>query len=262
MPADIRFSVVIPAWNASRTVVEAVRSCLAQTVPPQEVLVVDNGSTDGTAAVLEAAFGSRIRLIRLPENRGPSGGRNAGMDAATGTHIAFQDADDRWHPRKLERMAAALQEHPRAALLFHRFTLSETDWQAAGDAPVPLRRHPFWKMLLRNAVGTPCAVVRRSGMPVRFDESLRHAEDYDFFLRIASREPVWLLDAPLTLLGRPVLSAGGQSSDRRAMRRGEARAWLKLARARPELAPLLPLLLLWGLLKHLWGTLRRFCGRR
>ncbi len=239
MREGVRFSVVCAAYNARATVVRAVQSCLHQTYPPHEVIVVDDGSTDGTADLLEETFAARVRVIRLPGNLGPSAARNRGMDAASGDFIALQDADDWWHPEKLARVAEALAKQPSARFVFHAYVHRP----APLTARAPARCYPVWKLLLRNAVATPCAVLVNDSS-LRFDERLRHMEDWDLFLRAAEQVGAWRIDEPLTVLGRPVLSAGGLSSSRWKMRVGEMRVYRKWAAARWWRLALLPVL--WG----------------
>src|SRR5712675_1199611 len=97
----MRVSVIIPTYNSGRLVVEAVESALAQTLAPAEILVVDDGSTDDTRDRL-AKFGPPVSYIHQ-ENQGVAAARNRGIRAATGDLVAFLDADDVWHPKKLER---------------------------------------------------------------------------------------------------------------------------------------------------------------
>ena len=111
-------SVVVPAYNAARYVVDAVASVLAQTAPPGEVIVVDDGSTDDTAAVL-APFGDSVRLVRQPHT-GYAAAMNRGVAAASGSLLAFQDADDLWLPEKLERQVAALAADAELDAVFGR----------------------------------------------------------------------------------------------------------------------------------------------
>lgn len=240
MREAVRFSVVCAAYNAQATVVRAIQSCLHQTHPPHEVIVVDDGSIDGTADLLEEMFAARVRVIRLTQNMGPSAARNRGMDAASGDFVALQDADDWWHPEKLARVAKALAIQPAARFVFHAYAHGGP---APLAAPASARRYPVWKLLLRNAVATPCAVLANDSS-LRFDERLRHMEDWDLFLRAAEQLGAWRLDAPLTVLGRPVLSAGGLSSSRWKMRLGEMRVYRKWAGARWWRLALLPVL--WG----------------
>ncbi len=247
----IRFSVVCAAYNARETVVRAVGSCVYQTHPPHEIIVVDDASTDDTVAVLETAFGAQIRIVLLAQNGGPSAARNAGMNAATGNFIALQDADDWWEPQKLERVASAIQS-TGAGFIFHRYALGRTKLPASG---LP-RRLPRWRLLLGNVVATPCAVFSAEANQ-RFDERLRWMEDWDFFLRLEEDCGAWLLDEPLTVLGRPVLSAGGLSAARGKMRAAERSIYAKWARRRWWRSPLLPPLWIWSWLKAARKTVRR-----
>lgn len=107
---DIRISVVIPAYNAGDYIARTVQSVLSQTSPPDEIIVIDDGSADDTAAVVRS-LGDRIQLIRQ-ENAGASAARNAGIQAAKGNWIAFLDGDDEWIPQKLELQINHLQKHP------------------------------------------------------------------------------------------------------------------------------------------------------
>jgi hypothetical protein len=106
----MKLSVIIPTFNRSACVGEAIRSALEQTRPPDEVIVVDDGSTDETADVL-SAFGSAVRVIRQA-NAGVSAARNAGIGAARGEWLAFLDSDDLWMPEKLERQLKSASAYP------------------------------------------------------------------------------------------------------------------------------------------------------
>jgi len=106
----MKISVVIAAYNASTTIERAVRSVLAQTRPAEEIIVVDDGSTDGTADIARR-FGSEVRLIVQP-NGGTSIARNRGIEVATGEWIAFLDADDEWLPEKLKLQDELFRAHP------------------------------------------------------------------------------------------------------------------------------------------------------
>jgi glycosyltransferase involved in cell wall biosynthesis len=114
-----RVSVVIPAYNAERYVGQAIHSVLAQTCPPHEIVVVDDGSTDDTAAVV-CRFGEPVRYLRQPhrERGGAAQARNLGVDAAHGDLLAFLDADDLWVPDKLQHQIDALDATPTPDLVF------------------------------------------------------------------------------------------------------------------------------------------------
>jgi glycosyltransferase involved in cell wall biosynthesis len=106
----LRVSCIIPAWNAERYLAATLRSVLAQTRVPDEVIVVDDGSTDSTAT-LAAGFGSPVRVVRQ-DNAGPAAARNRGIAESSGDLLAFVDADDLWEPVKLERQIAHFVEDP------------------------------------------------------------------------------------------------------------------------------------------------------
>ncbi len=248
MSSGIRFSVIVPAWNAERTIVAAVESCLNQTFPPHEIVVIDDGSTDGTKVLLEERFGDRIILVQRPANSGPSAARNAGVARATGTHIAFQDADDIWHREKLAILAGVLEQQPGIAFLFHPYTLAEVSGRIPQQDRVPAP-FPLWRLLLSNPIGTPCVVVSRTAIEP-FDVRLHHMEDYELFLRLAAKHGVSRVGAALTQVGRPILSKGGQSSRRWKMRVGEMKAWCAFAKQYPLYWPLVPVLSGFALLKH------------
>jgi glycosyltransferase involved in cell wall biosynthesis len=111
-------SAILPAFNAERYLREAIDSVLAQRHYPIEVIVVDDGSTDGTRALAEG-FGPPVRAI-CQHNTGPGGARNRGVEAARGAWLAFLDADDLWLPRKIERQLAALADEPEETAVFGR----------------------------------------------------------------------------------------------------------------------------------------------
>jgi glycosyltransferase involved in cell wall biosynthesis len=121
-------SALIPTYNAGHLVVRAIESVLAQSSPASEIVVVDDGSTDDTAERV-AAFGESVRYVAQP-NAGASAARNLGIASSRGEFVAFLDADDVWHPRKLEAQLEALARHPDLGMLSAR----TFDWPASGFA--------------------------------------------------------------------------------------------------------------------------------
>lgn len=111
-------SVVIPAYDRATTIVAAIESVLRQTWTDFEILVVDDGSTDGTAAAAATVADPRLRVVRLAANRGAAAARNAGATQARGRWIAFQDSDDEWLPEKLARQLARLDAQPEAVAAY------------------------------------------------------------------------------------------------------------------------------------------------
>lgn len=244
----ISFTVVIPVYNGSATICRAVDSVLLQTWPPAQIVVADDASTDNTVALLHSAYGNRITILRIPQNGGSAIARNRGIDIAKGTHIAFLDADDEWHPEKLATVAKALVIQPQANLLFHNYMLYH---QSSPVLPpvITLSSLSYCRLLSGNCIVTSCAVIR-AGMGFRFDEGMRHTEDYDLWLRIAYSGMAYSLPGTLTILHRPVTSAGGISSNIWAMRKGELKAYTHLIRYNVIFVLLIPFLWLYSLTKH------------
>lgn len=201
-------SVIIPAFNRAHCVAHAVESVLAQTFQDVEIIAVDDGSTDGTAEVLEK-FGDRVRLIRQ-KNRGVSGARNTGVKAARGEWIAFLDSDDRWHPEKLERQLNALQKYS-AKVCFTRCVnaqneiLRDIDFIASTArepeifyVPDPVDsvclspRHPLIQTMVAER-----AMLEQVGL---FDESFHAAEDAEWIFRLSFLSGFLYIDRPLTTI--------------------------------------------------------------
>lgn len=243
----------MPSFNAAQTIERAVRSCLAQSVPPFEMLVIDDHSKDETLAILRQ-FKDQVSVIALPENSGPAAARNAGIRQAKGDFIAFLDADDFWLPDKLKIVTEVLQQRAEVHFLYHDFEVTGEEKVLPGEKAqavvADIRAQHFGTVLLRNPMATPCVVVRRQE-GLWFDERLHYMEDYELWLRLAANQKIWHLPMVLTVLGRPVLSAGGQSSRRWEMRKGELKVYSRLAWRRKTLLPLLPFLWAFSLLKHL-----------
>jgi glycosyltransferase involved in cell wall biosynthesis len=196
-------STIIPTYNRAQDVVLAVESALGQTYPAElhEVLVIDDGSTDDTEAAL-APFGHRIRYLRKT-NGGVSAARNHGLSHVRGDAVAFLDSDDEWHPEKIARQVALLQERPDIAMVL-------TDMHVVDEARSPMevfhRRSTIpedgWVLhhVLRNPAMTPSTAMIRTQVARElggFDTSLRTAEDLDFHLRLALHHQVAVIPEPL-----------------------------------------------------------------
>lgn len=246
------FSVVIPMYNAQRTIIATVQSCLQQSLPPKEIILVDDCSTDDSVALVNRTFGAKVILIQQPKNAGPAAARNAGWDKATGDFVAFLDSDDQWHPEKLQFCARALQQAD-TDLLWHYY---QTGALPAYTNVVPtLRNTSFFGLLWLNPISTSCVVFRRN-LSLRFNETMYYCEDYELVLRHTYAHHTALLPLYLTELDRPVLSVGGLSANRWKMRKGELKAYCSLAKLHPAFYLLLPILLCWSLAKHLLGAIR------
>ena len=130
---SVKFSVIIPAYNAERYIRKAVESCLGQTYAPYEIIVIDDASTDSTAAIAES-FPSPVRVIRLAKNSGVSVARNRGVEASTGDWLAFLDADDWFLAEKLELQRRCALKNENAVLIYTRFLSSLDGVETSGSA--------------------------------------------------------------------------------------------------------------------------------
>jgi glycosyltransferase involved in cell wall biosynthesis len=192
-------SVVIPTYNYGRFVTAAVDSVLAQTRPADEIIVIDDGSTDDTR---DRLAGCRDRITYVYQaNQGLPAARNTGIRAARGDLIAFLDSDDLWHPRKLEAQLAVLAGTPALGLVAADSVADfRGEWPAVGDpAALPTRPVTLRDILVRSRFGPSSVLARRACFDAvgLFDPDLRSAEDRDMWLRIAARFPTVKVESPL-----------------------------------------------------------------
>ncbi|MGB8993226.1 MAG: glycosyltransferase family A protein [Desulfobaccales bacterium] len=195
-----RVSVIIPTYNRAALVREAVASVLAQTYRDFEVVVVDDGSTDGTGAAL--AGYREIRMHCHRRRRGVAAARNTGVAAARGEWLAFLDSDDLWLPDKLARQMAHLNNQP--GLLVSQ---TEETWVRRGvrvNQPLSHRKVGgliFMPSLARCMVSPSAVILHHRLLEAHggFDETLPAAEDYDLWLRLTWRYEVGLVAAPLVI---------------------------------------------------------------
>ncbi len=222
-------SLIIPAYNSRAYICRAIDSCLAQTYPHCEIVVVDDGSTDGTADLVRERYGGiigdRIRIVEQA-NRGASGARNTGVREARGEFVHFCDSDDVLLPDKVQKSYARFVEFPESVLVTTGATIIDT--KTGRETPRLGFELPsgdiYCELLIGygNFVGTSTAMVRRlSVLDVGgFDESLPVAEDWDLWLRLAARWPFAAVNEPLmTYYDR----ASGLHSDEIALAEGRLR---------------------------------------
>jgi len=155
-------SIVTPAYNAARFVAETIASAQAQTMPDWEMIVVDDRSTDDTAAIVEriAAADPRVRLVRQPANAGPAEARNAALDHARARFVAFLDSDDLWLPEKLERQLAFMAE-TGCALSYTAYRRIDRDGGRTGALIRVPARLRYADLLKNTAIATLTAMVDR-----------------------------------------------------------------------------------------------------
>ncbi len=191
-------SVVMPAYNARTYLRQAILSVLEQDYPNVELIVVDDGSSDGTAEAAES-YGDRVRVLRQ-KNRGPAAARNLGMRSSSGSLIAFLDADDVWLPGKVTAQVVQLRQYPDVGMVYGGFVRWESKPDGSFDCPPPptvedsrlplVEAQSGWiyhELLLDNIVHIITAMVRRTVVDELrgLDEQLPTGEDYDFWLRLS-----------------------------------------------------------------------------
>lgn len=180
--------VVVPVFNDAATVEDAVRSVLEQTHRNLELVVVDDGSEDGSAERAESSFDERCRLLSRP-NGGPAAARNAGVVGSAADFVAFCDADDVWSPQKLTLQLRALAEDPKAVLAYGWVDLVDTDLSVVVTDRRPRFSGSVWTELAGDnfIVSGSNVLIRRAAFETvgGFDESLWGAEDWELHCRLA-----------------------------------------------------------------------------
>jgi glycosyltransferase involved in cell wall biosynthesis len=180
-------SVVLPVHNRADVLARAVQSVLDQRLANFELVIVDDGSTDGSPSVAKSFEDERIKVIELGENRGGNAARNAGVKAAKAPLIAFLDSDDTFLPEKLERVVAEFDSRRELDLLVDSFVkVQPSGARVTRKNPVISDRETFRRALFTRQLwkATPSITVKReTALRVMFDETLRRLQDFDFLIR-------------------------------------------------------------------------------
>jgi glycosyltransferase involved in cell wall biosynthesis len=184
-----KVSVVIPFYNAMKYLPETVDTVLQQTYDDYEVVIVNDGSTENIEDWIRELANPKVRLINQ-ENQGCAGARNTGIQQSSGEYIAILDADDLWHPTKLEKQVNLLDKHPEVGLVYAWSDLIDEQGRRMGRIFKPSAEGKVWEKLLeQNLVGGGSVpLIRRSCLKESglFDPNLlSYVEDWDLWLRIA-----------------------------------------------------------------------------
>ena len=208
----MQVSVIIPTFNRAQTIGRALQSVLSQVGPSFEILIVDDGSTDGTQILIKS-FDQEKAKIRyfFQSNQGPSAARNLGIRNALGFYIAFLDSDDEWLPGKLKAQLEFFERNPD-----YFICQTEEIWIRNGKRVNPMKKHKkfggliFEKCLPLSIVSPSCVMMRREFFDRVgfFDETLPACEDYDLWLRASTHFPIGLIGKPY------VMKYGGHQGQR------------------------------------------------
>jgi len=194
----MKISVIIPTFNRKKTLGRAIQSVLNQSLSPFEILIIDDGSNDGTEEWVKENF-QNIKYI-YQNNHGVSSARNIGIENAYGDWIAFLDSDDEWLPNKLDKQVKAIDSNPKM-----KFFHTNEIWIRNGVRVNQMKKHKkyggyiFEKCLDICRISPSSVLIKKEVFDNigNFDESLRVCEDYDLWLRITSKYSVVFLDIPL-----------------------------------------------------------------
>lgn len=211
-----KISVIIPTYNREKTILRSVESVLNQTYQNLEVLIVDDGSTDGTVELVAGIQDDRVQCIVLEENGGAANARNVGAEYATGEWIAFQDSDDCWRPEKLAKQLGYAERRPKYDLIYCGCKVYEKDgsWLMAPMQPwPPIMEGEMLKTLLqRNVISMPTVLVKREQFLQSggFDVSYKALEDWEYMIRFSKEHKIGFV--PETLVD-VYMQEGGISSN-------------------------------------------------
>jgi len=195
-----KVSVIIPTFNRAHILGEAIDSVLSQKYKNLELMVVDDGSTDETKGVV-SSYIPRLTYI-YQEHHGVSAARNRGITHAQADYLAFLDSDDLWLPNKLYLQMELMQNNPKALICY-----TEEIWIRRGVRVNPMKKHKKFSGMIFEHCLPLCTISPSSALITRslleevggFDEGLEVCEDYDLWLRISARYPIYLIDTPLII---------------------------------------------------------------
>jgi len=231
-------SIIIPCYRCADTIQRAVDSVMAQTRLPEEIILADDFSNDAgkTLGVLDrlhqAHQETNIKVLRLNKNCGPGSARNAGWQESSQPYIAFLDADDSWHPKKLEIQYQWMSAHPNVVLSGHT-SVKIAKGAALPDLPERLvaRHIDRLGLLLSNRFPTRSVMLKRE-VSHRFIPEKRYAEDYLLWLTIVfSGQPAWFLNMPMAYAFKEEFGDGGLTGNLWETQQGVLDTYQRLFRA-------------------------------
>ena len=214
-------SVVIPTYNRIHTLPASVDSVLKQTYENLELIIMDDGSTDGTEEYVKNIADERVRYRKADKNMGPSAARNMGAKLAKGEYLAFQDSDDEWAPDKLERQMKLMMDNGDISLVYSEFCLYRN-----GEllAVIPSRNIPYEEkqgslfsyLLLYPLISTQTILIRTKAFIVEggFNETLKAYEDFEFTMRFAKNHRIGFVQEALVKVNSQESSVSKQFEER------------------------------------------------
>ena len=223
--ADV--TVIIPCFNAEKTIERAVNSVLNQTLLPKKIFLIDDCSIDNTLNIamgLASNSSVHIEVISLTENQGPSFDRNYAWNLAETEFIAFLDSDDAWHEDKIFYQYNFMKNNPTAVMTGHNFRIGS--FEKLDEEYVCFNKINLNKLLFKNYFITP-GVMLKNVISLRFDESMKYSEDYKLWLSILCNYPdsVYYSSSVLGFLFKPNFGFSGLSGSLYLMQKGEIQSF-------------------------------------
>ncbi len=230
-------SVIIPCYRCADTIKRALDSVIAQTLPPEEIILIDDFSNDdGVTLTALDQLGqghqkTSIKIVRLDKNSGPGSARNVGWKEASQPYLAFLDADDSWHPKKLEIQYQWMAAHPDILLSGHQ-SIKISENVALPELPESLvvRRVNKYSLLFSNRFPTRSVMMKRD-VPYRFLPEKRYAEDYLLWLTIVfNGQPSWFLNSSMAYSFKEDFGDGGLTGNIFKAELGELDTYYRILR--------------------------------
>lgn len=207
-------SIIMPAYNAEKTISEAVKSVLSQTVKTWELIVIDDGSTDKTATILSelAAMDGRIRFLQNEKNQGVSYTRNRAVESAKGEWIAFLDSDDMWKPEKLEKQLALLEKYPEMVICFTASSFIDDSGNSYNYTMPAPERITYKELLHKNLMSCSSVMIRASVMKeIKMPADNMHEDFFAWLTVLKKHKFAYGINEPLLIYR---LSANSKSGNR------------------------------------------------
>ena len=214
------FSIIIPCYNCEDTIKRALDSILLQTFDNYEIILVDDGSIDSSAILIQEYFRNKKVKYKYfyQENKGASYARHFAIENSTGEYLAFLDADDSWHKDKLKIQYDYINKL-NSKFISVRYTYNE--FEDFND--IKISRFVLKDFLFSNKTSTPCTVLSRKLYDYvnGFNLKQRYSEDYNLWLKVVDKEPLFMLEVPLVKLYKDAYGESGLSSNLWEMEKGE-----------------------------------------
>ena len=230
-------SVIIPCYCCVDTIKRAVDSVIAQTLPPEEIILIDDFSNDDGVTLTTLNYlrqmhqKTSIKIVLLDKNSGPGSARNAGWKEASQPYLAFLDADDSWHPKQLEIQYQWMVAHPDVVLSGHQTTkISENDTLPELPENLVARSTNKYSLLFSNCFPTRSVMIKRD-VAYRFLPEKRYAEDYLLWLTIVfNGQPAWFLNSPMAYSFKEDFGDGGLTGNIWRTQLGEMDSYYRILR--------------------------------